>query len=125
MGMVMVKCPQPGHAGFLLVLGPIVRLSCGALCFMAIPIARSVGPITTGSPARPGSRSRSPGPCKYSVPRRCADVAIRKGCSKIFRRIVAKRTDGLTIRRLDVTPAGHHKLKLPIADPARTCLRIL
>jgi hypothetical protein len=28
-------------------------------------------------------------------------------------------------RTLNVTPAGRHKLKLPVADPARACLGVL
>jgi hypothetical protein len=71
MGMIMVKCPQTGRV-IPTGISPTVRLSCGALCSMAILIARSVAPITTGSLARPGSRSRSCGPGRYS--RGCADA---------------------------------------------------
>lgn len=44
---------------------------------------------------------------------------------EIFRRIVIKRTDDLTIPRLGVTLARHQKLKVPVADPAKTCLGVL
>lgn len=47
-----------------------------------------------------------------------------EGC-EIFWPIVVKRTDGPMNRALSVASAGRHKLKLPVADPAKSCLGVL